>query len=64
MIILGIDPAYSGIIGKSVKDTLEYFGFQYVSENPNAKERLTSKKMSLQEYKKYKQTINDEEEKI
>ncbi|MBR2909012.1 MAG: hypothetical protein IKC11_01535 [Clostridia bacterium] len=56
--------AYSGIIGKSVKDTLEYFGFQYVSENPNAKERLTSKKMSLQEYKKYKQTINDEEEKI
>jgi len=43
---------YSGKIGKSVKETVESFGYEYYNCKPKS-ERLTSKKMTLEEYKKY-----------
>lgn len=45
---------YSGKRGKSVKETLEHFGYGYSRENKNAVGRLAGKRMSYEEYQWYK----------
>ena len=44
---------YSGRIGKSVKETLNMFGYDYYNSNEKHQSRLASKIMSPEDYKRY-----------